>query len=94
MSDEIRKMKEILLSYIGLIAERNEFAPGDNFEYLLWDDLNGQIKDTKYVSFDEGHEIIGLAVHSNSWVTYSEDSRMFEIIDLDEWKELLKKRGH
>jgi hypothetical protein len=94
MSDRIQKMKELLLSYIGLIAERNEFAPGDNFEYALWDDLNGQIKDTKYVSFDEGHEIIGLAVNTDSWVTYNDETRMFELIDLDEWRALVEKRGH
>ena len=94
MNDRIQKMKELLLSYVGLIAERNAFAPGDNFEYLLWDDLNGPIKDTKYVSFDEGYEIIGPAVHTDSWVTYSEETRMFDIIDLDEWKALVSKRGH
>jgi hypothetical protein len=94
MDDRIQKMKELLLSYIGLIAERNAFAPGDNFEYLPWDDLNGQIKDTKYVSFDEGYEIIGLAVNTDSWVTYNDETRMFDLIDLDEWKALVKNRGH
>jgi hypothetical protein len=68
MNDRIQKMKELLLSYVSLIAERNAFAPGDNFEYLLWDDLNGKINDTKYVSFDEGYEIIGLAVNTDSFV--------------------------
>jgi hypothetical protein len=94
MHDRIQKMKELLLSYVGLIAERNEFAPGDNFEYLLWDDLNGQIKDTKYVSFDEGYEIIGLAVNTDSWVTYNDETRMLELIDMDEWKEMLRRRGN
>jgi hypothetical protein len=93
MSDE-DKMKELLLSYVGLMAERNAFAPGDNFEYLLWDDLHGLIKDTKYVSFDEGKEIIFLATQTDSWVTYNDETRMFELIDLDEWEELVKKRGH
>jgi len=35
MSDEPQKMKEFLLSYVSLLAERNGFAPGDNFEYQL-----------------------------------------------------------
>jgi hypothetical protein len=93
MHDE-PKMKELLLSYVSLTAGRNGFAPGDNFEYLLWDDLHGRFEDTKYVSFDEGHEIIRLAVETNCWVTYNDDTRMFELIDLDEWEELIKKRGH
>jgi hypothetical protein len=94
MSDETQNMKELLLSYVSLIAERNSFAPGDNFEYLLWDTLHGRFEDTQYVSLDEGHEIVALAVNADSWVTYNDDSRMFELIDMREWEELLKKRGH
>ena len=88
------KMKALLLSYVGLMAERNAFGPGDNFEYVLWDDLHGQIKDTTYVSVDEGMELIFLATQTESWVTYNEETRMFELIDLDEWEELIKKRGN
>jgi hypothetical protein len=49
MSDEIQKMKELLLSYVSLIAERNSFGPGENFEYKLWDTLHGRFADTDYV---------------------------------------------
>jgi hypothetical protein len=94
MSDETQKMKELLLSYVSLIAEGNAFGPGDNFEYLLWDDLHGRLEDTKYVSLDEGNEIIFLAVNTDSWVAYNDDTRMFEIIDMHEWEELLSKRHH
>jgi len=94
MSDESQKMKELLLSYMGMVAERNAFGPGENFEYLLWDDLNGKFEDTKYVSIEEGVEIIFLATQSDSWVAYNDDTRMFELIDMDAWKELLSKRGH
>jgi hypothetical protein len=94
MRDELQTMKELLLSYVGLIAERNAFAPGDNFEYRLWDTLHGRFEDTQYVSFDEGHEIIFLATQTASWVTYNEETRMFELIDMDEWEDLLSKRGH
>jgi hypothetical protein len=94
MRDEQRRTKELLLSYVSLIAERNEFGPGDNFEYLLWDDLHGRFEDTKYVSLDEGNEIIFLAVQTNSWVTYNDETRMFEIIDMEAWEDLLSKRGH
>ena len=92
MSDENQKMKELLLSYVSLLAERNGFAPGDNFEYRLWDTLQGSFEATDYVSIDEGVEIVYLAVETDSWVTYSEDSRMFELIDMDEWEDLLSKR--
>jgi hypothetical protein len=93
MHDE-QKMKELLLSYVSLTAGRHGFAPGDNFEYLLWDDLHGRFEDTTYVSFEEGHEIIRLAVNTDSWVVYNDETRMFELIDLDAWEELIKKRGH
>jgi hypothetical protein len=89
-----RKMKELLLSYVSLLAERNGFAPGDNFEYKLWDTLQGTFEATQYVSIDEGVEVVYLAVETDSWVTYNDDSRMFELIDMAAWKELLSKRGH
>jgi hypothetical protein len=94
MNDEQQKMKELLLSYVSLLAERNGFAPGDNFEYKLWDTLQGTFEETQYVSIDEGVEVVYLAVETDSWVTYSDDSRMFELIDMKEWKELLSKRGN
>jgi hypothetical protein len=94
MHDENQHMKELLLSYIGFIAERNAFAPGDNFEYMLWDTLHGTFEDTQYVPIDEGVEIIRLAVDTDSWVTYNNETRMFELIDIDEWEALLSKRGH
>jgi hypothetical protein len=94
MSDEHQKMKALLLSYVSLMAERNSFGPGDNFEYLLWDELHGLIPDAKYVSAEEGHEIIFLATNTDSWVAYNDDTRMFELIDMDEWEDLLSKRGH
>ena len=94
MDHESQKMQGLLLSYIGLMAERHGFAPGDNFEYRLWDTLHGSFADTKYVSLDEGAEIIYLAVETDSWVTYNDETRMFELIDMQEWEELLSKRGN
>jgi len=94
MSDEPQKMKELLLSYVSLLAGRNGFAPGDNFEYKLWDTLQGTFEETQYVSIDEGVEIVYLAVQTDNWVTYNDDTRMFELIDMDEWKALLRKRGN
>jgi hypothetical protein len=94
MRDEQQKMKELLLSYVSLMAERHSFGPGDNFEYLLWDELHGRTTDAQYVSVEEGHEIIWLATNTDSWVCYNDDTRMFELIDMEEWEDLLSKRGH
>jgi len=94
MSGEQQKMKALLLSYVSLMAERNSFGPGDNFEYLLWDELHGLTTDAKYVSAEEGTEIIWLATNTDSWVAYNDDTRMFELIDMDAWEALLSKRGN
>jgi hypothetical protein len=94
MSDTQAQMQALLLSYIALMAERNSFGPGDNFEYKLWDTLHGSFADTDYVTLEEGAEIIYLATQTESWVTYDLDSSMFKLIDMDEWEELLSKRGH
>jgi hypothetical protein len=77
---------------VSLLAERNGFAPGDNFEYKLWDTLQGTFEATEYVSIDEGVEIVYLAVQTDHWVTYNDDTRMFELIDMGEWQALLSKR--
>jgi hypothetical protein len=94
MRDQRDKMKELLLSYVSLVAGRNGFAPGDNFEYKLWDTLQGTFEETQYVSIDEGIKIVYLAVQTDSWVTYNDDTRMFELIDMDAWQALLRKRRH
>ena len=93
MSEE-HKMKELLLSYISLTAGRNGFAPVYNFEYKLWDTLHGTYEDTQYVTLEEGKEIVWLAVETDCWVTYNDETRMFELIDLDEWEALVKKRNN
>jgi hypothetical protein len=94
MSDEQQKMKALLLSYVSLIAERNAFGPGDNFEYKLWDTLHGSFANTDYVTIEEGHEIIFLTTQTDSWVAYNDETRMFEVIDMDAWEDLLSKRGY
>jgi hypothetical protein len=91
---DLQRMRGLLLAYVGLIAGRNGFAPGENFEYLLWDTLHGKLKDTDYVTLDEGEEIIMLAVKTDCWVTYNDDTRIWELIPMDEWEQLLAKRRH
>jgi hypothetical protein len=89
---DLRKMRSLLLSYVGLVAGRNGFAPGGNFEYRLWDTLHGRFEDTDFVTREEGEELIMLAVKTDCWVTYNDDTRMWELIPMDEWEQLLAKR--
>jgi hypothetical protein len=89
---DLQKMRGLLLSYVGLIAGRNGFAPGGNFEYRLWDTLHGKFEDTDFVTREEGEELIMLAVKTDCWVTYNDETRMWELIPMAEWLELLKRR--
>jgi hypothetical protein len=91
---EVETMKTLLLSYIGLMAERHAYGPGDGFEYLLWDHLRDHLMTPTLVSVEEAYEIVYLALYSHSWVTFNLETGMFEIIDLNAWRELLEKRGH
>jgi hypothetical protein len=92
MDEQIRKMRELLLSYVGLLAERHLYAPGDNFEYVLWDDLLK--KNPELVDREEKAEIVTLIIRTDAWVTFDVDSGMFALIDIDAWRLLLQKRGH
>jgi hypothetical protein len=87
-------MKSLLLSYITLTAERNSYGPGDGYEYILWDDLHGDLKHTQYVSEAEAKEIIYLVIQTDCWVTFNLESGVFQLIDIDAWMLLLAKRGH
>ena len=93
MSHEATK-RQLLLSYMGLLAERHSYGPDDNFEYLLWDDLKlGQGK-TKLVTDQEASELVWLAIGTDSWVTYNLETGMFQLIEMDAWHMLLAKRDH
>ena len=91
---EEANMQALLLNYVSLLAERNGFAPGDLFEYKLWDDVDGLPPPLRYLSNDEAAEVTGLAMATDSWVAYDDDTRMFKLIPMDEWMQLLMKRGH
>jgi len=91
---ERSKMHELLLSYIGLLATRNEDAPGDFFEFDLWDDLAEDPPRLGFLSNDEAAELTFLARKTDGWATYDLETWMFKIIDLGEWRQLLEKRGH
>ena len=87
-------MRALLLSYIGLLAERNGFAPSELFEYKLWDALRRVPIRSRLVSRDEANEILWLTVNLDCWVTYNEQTGMFQVIDIETWHELLAKRDH
>ena len=93
MSHEETK-RQLLLSYVGLLAERNSYGPDQNFEYLLWDDLKRGQGKTQLLSDEEAAEIVWLAIGTDSWVTYNLETGMFQLIDMDAWHMLLDKRGH
>jgi hypothetical protein len=91
---ERRKMQALLLSYVGLLAERHAVGPDENFEYQLWDDLDGNPPPLRFLSNEEAAELTFLAMRTDSWVTYDFETGMFKLIAMDEWFELLRKRGH
>jgi hypothetical protein len=92
--DDLETMEALLLSYVGLLAERNAYAPGENFEYALWDDLHRDPATLQLLERPERNELIPLVIHTDKWVAYNMDTGRFQLIDLDAWLELLEKRGH
>ena len=93
MSD-LETKRHLLLSYIGLMAERHSYGPDEGFEYKLWDDLKRGQGKTQLVSDAEASELVWLAMEIDCWVTYHLETAMFQLIDIDEWHEVLEKRGH
>jgi hypothetical protein len=94
MPDDKRSMQVLLLRYFAFLAERHGYGPGDNFEYALWDDLDGVPPPRRLVSNEEAAKVTRLAMATDSWVTYDVEAGMFKVIDMDEWMALLEKRGH
>jgi hypothetical protein len=92
MSQEDCTLHRLLLSYVSLLAERHSYGPGENFEFLLWDDLL-LVKPT-LVSLEEKHELVSLIIRTDAWVTYDVESRMWRLIDIDAWRIVLENRDH
>jgi hypothetical protein len=86
--------RHLLLSFIGLLAERHACAPDEGFEYRLWDDIGRGAGQRRLVDDDEADEIAWLALETHSWVTYNDETGLFSLIGLDDWFRLLSKRGH
>jgi hypothetical protein len=92
MSREDCTLHRLLLSYVSLMAERHAYGPGDNFEFLLWDDL--LLAKPTLVSIEEKHELVSLIIRTDAWVTYDVERRMLRLIDIDAWRIVLENRDH
>ena len=85
-------LSRLLLSYVGLLAERHSYGPGDNFELILWDDL--QLAQPRIVSIDEKNELVSLMIRCDAWVAFNLDTGMLQLIDIDAWRIVLENRDH
>jgi hypothetical protein len=74
------------------MAERHSYGPGENFEFLLWDDL--LLKKPALVSLEEQMELIALIIRTDAWVTYDFETCMWRLIELDAWRIMLENRDH
>jgi len=85
-------LARLLLSYVSLLAERHSYGPGDGFEFLLWDDL--RLTKPTLVSLDEKKELVSLIIRCDAWVSFSLDTSMLQLIDIDAWRIVLENRDH
>jgi len=85
-------LSRLLLSYVGLLAERHSYGPGDNFELILLDDL--QLAQPRIVSIDEKNELVNLIIRCDAWVAFNLDTGMLQLIDIDAWRIVLENRDH
>jgi len=92
MSQDDCTLARLLLSYVGLLAERHAYGPGDNFELLLWDDL--LLAKPTLVSLDEKKELVSLIIRMDAWVSFNVDTGMLELIDIDAWADVMENRDH
>jgi hypothetical protein len=92
MSQDDGTLTRLLLSYVGLLAERHAYGPGDGFEFLLWDDL--LLTQPTLVSTEEKHELVSLIIQTDAWVSFNVDTGMLQLIDIDAWRIMLQNRDH
>jgi hypothetical protein len=92
MSRDDCTLTKLLLSYVGLLAERHAYGPGDGFEFLLWDDLH--LAKPTLVSLDEKYELVHLVTRTDAWVSFNMDTLMLQLIELDAWRIVLENRDH
>jgi hypothetical protein len=92
MNQDDCTLSRLLLSYVGLLAERHAYGPGDGFEFLLWDDL--LLKEPTLVSREEKKEIVNLIIRTDAWVSFNLQTGMLQRIDIDAWADVLEHRDH
>jgi hypothetical protein len=92
MSRDDCTLTRLLLSYVGLLAERHAYGPGDGFEFLLWDDL--LLEKPKLVSIDEKKELVSLIIRTDAWVSFNVQTGMLQLIEIDAWRIMLENRDH
>lgn len=92
MSKDDCTLSQLLLSYVGLIAELHSYGPGDGFEFLLWDDLL-RTKPT-LVSMEEKNELVSLIIRTDAYVTFNLEIGMLQLIDIEAWHIVLENRDH
>ena len=92
MNQDDCTLTRLLLSFVGLLAERHAYGPGDGFEFVLWDDL--LLKQPTLVSTEEKQELVSLIIRMNAWVSFNVDTGMLELIDIDAWADVLEHREH
>jgi hypothetical protein len=92
-TDERGHVRALLRDAVALLADRHGYAPEENFEYALWDDLQ-RPEDLRLVSQEEAAVVTGVAMRGDSWVAYDLESGRFQAIDMDSWLMLLDTRGH
>jgi hypothetical protein len=85
-------LAKLLLSFVGLLAERHAYGPGDGFEFVLWDDLL-LVKPT-LVSIEEKTELVSLIIRMNAWGSFNVDTGMLELIGIEAWADVLETRDH
>jgi hypothetical protein len=82
----------LLLTYVGLLAERHAYRPEDGFEFELWDDLLRD--DHQLVSYEEGAELTALVRRTGCWVSDDFEAGQLQLIAVEDWMALLDTRTH
>jgi hypothetical protein len=85
-------LAKLLLSFVGLLAERHAYGLGDGLEFVLWDDLL-LVKPT-LVSTEEKKELVSLIIRTDAWVSFNLEIGMLQLIDIDAWRIVLANRDH
>jgi hypothetical protein len=92
MSRDDCTLSRLLLSFVGPLAERHAYGPGDGFEFALWDDL--LLEKPTLVSIEEKKELVSLIIRMDAWVSFNVDTGMLELIDINAWADVLEHRDH